>query len=141
MLTSDPTSFNVSPRVTRSHDPAWWEQWALDAVAATDKIVFFAEVNASAVGMIAAHVDDGVVHTGALWIEPDHRHAGLAGALLNAVETWARDVRATTVELSVAEHNDGARRLYERRHYRATGERVPTRFSHHEIVMNKPVGT
>jgi GNAT superfamily N-acetyltransferase len=141
MLANDGQSFNVDAEALRGRDNAWWESWALAAAEALNKVVFFAEAEGEATGMIAAHLEDGVVHTGALWVEGQHRSHGIANALLNAVETWAHDVRATMIELSVARWNEGALRLYDRHYYRDTGRRLETRFGHDEIVLDKPVGT
>ena len=60
-------------------------------------------------------------------------------ALLDAVGTWAHDVRAQRVERGVAEGNDAAR-LYRALGFEAAGERRATRGGTAEVVMAKPVG-
>lgn len=140
MLANDGPSFNVDAVDLSGRDYAWWKSWAAEAAKAHDKVVFFAEADGEPVGMIAAHVEDDTVHTGALWVAEPYRARGIANALLNGVETWAHDVRATMIELSVARWNEGALRLYDRHYYRDTGRRLATRFGHDEIVLTKPVG-
>jgi GNAT superfamily N-acetyltransferase len=102
--------------------------------------VFFALAGEESLGMIAADIEGGVAHTRALWVEPRWRGKGVANALLDGVETWAHDVRAQRMELSVAERHEGAIRLYKRRHYQESGRLIPTRFGHRELVLSKPVG-
>ena len=140
MLEQDARSFNVDAEATRTKGVAWWEEWAREASAASSKGVVFALNGEVGVGMVAAHVEDGVVSTGALWVEPLHRGKRVAGALLSGVETWAHDVGATTIELSVAEWNKGALGLYDKHYYIDTGRRLPTRFGHRELVLAKQVG-
>jgi ribosomal protein S18 acetylase RimI-like enzyme len=140
MLDDAPTSFNVDVNSVRAQSTEWWDVWAHEAAEAAAKVVFFAEVSEAAVGMAAAHTEGDVVHAGALWVGPMWRGNGIANALLDGVETWAHDVRARYIELSVASWNTGARGLYERRYYRDTGRRLATRFEHRELVLGKPVG-
>jgi ribosomal protein S18 acetylase RimI-like enzyme len=140
MLANDGHSFNVDAIATRGRTDAWWQSWAQEASQAHSKIVIFAEVGEEVVGMIAAHTEDGVAHAGALWVGPKFRRRGIASVLLDGVESWAHDVRATAVELSVAQWNKGALRLYELHHYRDTARRQTTRFGHLEIVLDKLVG-
>ena len=71
-----------------------------------------------------------------LAVLPEHRGRGAGGALLEAVESCARDAGCCKVTLEVREDNGRARELYERAGFRdfAQGaEVVSTRFLQKEI--------
>lgn len=75
-----------------------------------------------------------------MWVAPSARGRGVGGALVRAVETWARSVDAGTLRLAVAEGNEAAARLYARHAFVDTGERVlmPDGLRH-ERVLAKPL--
>lgn len=147
MLADSPQSYDVAAAEVAAHGAEWWDAFAGDSAAgpagtagAVDRrTVVLAEVDGQAVGMVAAHVDGATAHVGALWVEPAWRGRGIATALLDAVGTWAHDVRAERLELGVAEGNEAAR-LYCALGFEATGERRATRWGIAEVVMAKPVG-
>lgn len=53
------------------------------------------------------------VNLGELYVRPERREAGLATALVERVETWATAHDAERIKLSVNDHNQAARSLYE----------------------------
>ncbi|MFC7166532.1 GNAT family N-acetyltransferase [Halospeciosus flavus] len=56
-------------------------------------------------------------NVGEVYVAPDHRGAGVATALLDAAESWAREEGCERVTLSVNRENESARALYESRGY------------------------
>ncbi len=62
-----------------------------------------------------------------MWVAPGRRGSGVAGALLDALERWARAGGATSLVLGVVEDNARARRFYEGRGFTPTGGREPLR--------------
>lgn len=75
----------------------------------------------------------------ALWVDPDARGRGVGVALIEGLVTWARDISAPALTLWVADGNDEARRLYERRGFAPTGDRNVIRDGIGEIRMRLPL--
>jgi GNAT superfamily N-acetyltransferase len=75
----------------------------------------------------------GFVHVVAMWTDPAHRGHGVGAAVLDALAAWA-DERGFRLHLDVNTANDGARALYERSGYVATGETRPLREDSDERV-------
>ncbi|MGC1212781.1 MAG: GNAT family N-acetyltransferase [Micromonospora sp.] len=76
------------------------------------------------VGMVSGvpTEQDGVVELISMYVTPAARGRGVGDQLVRAVERWAREVRARTLRLSVAEGNPNAWALYQRNGFRETGE-------------------
>lgn len=68
---------------------------------------------AGSIAFVSAHISE-------LWVDERQRGRGIGGALLRAVEDEALQRRCTRVHLET--RSEAARRLYERRGYRAFGE-------------------
>jgi GNAT superfamily N-acetyltransferase len=103
--------------------------WRAELGAAGERsVTFFAIVDGSVVGLIAAYRPDAAlpsVELVSMWVSPAQRRAGIAARLVDAVERWAHDTGATTVELWVTRGNDAAVRLYEAAGFGLTGGHQP----------------
>ncbi len=89
-----------------------------------------AEIAGTAAGMAWAKVDaadPGLVNLYQMWVAPEARGHGVAGALLDAAIDWARARAARAMGLGVVCGNDAARRLYERAGFRDVGAPEPQR--------------
>jgi GNAT superfamily N-acetyltransferase len=64
-------------------------------------------------------------HLVAMWVQPEWRGSGAAGALVETLCEWAGLDGATSVTLWVVDGNARARRFYKRVGFRPTGERQP----------------
>ena len=86
--------------------------------------VYLASLGETFVGCARASQEDAreTALVTAMWVDPAARRRGVAQALLEACEVWARSHGCRTVELEVAELNPGARLLYERAGFEVTGE-------------------
>jgi ribosomal protein S18 acetylase RimI-like enzyme len=64
-------------------------------------------------------------HLLGMWVDPAHRHRGVARALIDQVARWAGSRGAAELVLWVVDRNSAARRLYQRAGFEPTGERQP----------------
>ena len=84
----------------------------------------YATHDAAPAGIVGAGLpDDDTVELTSMWVAPEFRRLGVGGALVGWVVTRARRSGRRRVGLWYAEGNDGARRLYARFGFVATGER------------------
>lgn len=93
-------------------------------------------------GMTSGLLDDpDTAHLVGMWVTPETRGRGVAGALIDAITGWARERGACRLVLWVAEENTSARALYERHGFRSTGERqpLPSDTSLMETKLRRPV--
>jgi ribosomal protein S18 acetylase RimI-like enzyme len=99
-----------------------WRRWLIAAA------LFVAEdgagVPAGLVGGVADPGNPGVALLLSMWVDPEHRGAGLADQLVAVVTAWAESEGRPTVRLHVAEHNERARRCYQRLGFTPTGRRL-----------------
>ena len=106
--------------VHRSEDE--WRGWPRDGA------YFAAFDDRQAVGIAGSWMRGGesdVTHLISMWVAPDARGAGIARLLTEAVVGWARERKATRLELEVAAGNDAAMRAYLRAGFVVT-KRTPS---------------
>jgi GNAT superfamily N-acetyltransferase len=105
--------------------PSSWEpkraRLALtEAMVSPESSVFVAEDGGALIGFCTAYLDLNSVRFGRrCWIEdlavdPERRSRGVGTALLDAAKDWARERRATHLELDSGEARADAHRFYER---------------------------
>lgn len=85
---------------------------------------FIATAGQGDVGIVrgARHDDiDDTAYLLSMWVAPEMRRQGIAGALIDALIEWARQKKFRRMVLDVAETNLGARTLYERKGFVANG--------------------
>ncbi|WP_374000758.1 N-acetyltransferase family protein [Massilia sp. CFBP 13647] len=129
-LAEAPAAFGstLAEEAARS-DTDWAWRLNLGATSGRD-LPLVAVVAGTAVGLAWTKVDAGDplrVNLFQVWVAPQARGLGVAGALLDAALAWARGRGASTMQLGVVCGNEAARRLYERAGFRATGETEPQR--------------
>lgn len=83
--------------------------------------------------------DAGAVY--GMWVAPEARGQGLGAALLDAVETWAREAGYGLIGLGVTTTNEPAFRLYTAKGYTDIGDRYPLREGSGLMIriMGKPL--
>jgi GNAT superfamily N-acetyltransferase len=102
--------------------------WRQRAEGEAGSATFIAWEDGAGIGMarIFAEADvPGRMHLVGMWVDPRHRHRGVAQALVERAVRWAKERRASEVILWVVDRNLPARRLYERAGFRPAGARQP----------------
>lgn len=134
-LSESPTSFETLHEDAVAWPVERWQGRARGSSLARDVIAFAGE---EAVGMAGVYIeDDGDGEVISVWVDPAHRGRGVARLLVTAAMDWARAAGVTRFRLWVTDGNDGARVLYERLGFVATGRRqpLPTRPWLEEVQM------
>jgi ribosomal protein S18 acetylase RimI-like enzyme len=104
-----------------SWDPPRAERALKEAIESDDSAVLLADDAGELVGLCTAYIDLNSVRFGRrCWVEdlavdPERRSQGVGGALLDGAEEWARERRATHLELDTGLDRTDAQRFYERR--------------------------
>jgi ribosomal protein S18 acetylase RimI-like enzyme len=98
-----------------------WREWARNTAT------FLALKHQVPIGIVAGVPTDAPDERKliAAWIHPDHRGHGVAAALVEAVQRWARAERAMRLSLWVTQTNQPAVNLYRRLGFTPTGHSKP----------------
>jgi len=123
MLLESPSSFGGTHVEAARNDEQVWRQ------RLTDNVVLLARVGrmpaGSAMYSVYGASDPGDCSLFGMWVDPGFRRTGVGRALVDAVMARARAVGKRRVVLHVVADNTGARGLYERAGFVATGRSVP----------------
>jgi RimJ/RimL family protein N-acetyltransferase len=125
------------------NDPQYQQEAAFTAAQwrrrLRDHAQFAALIGNRPVGLIGAQLENAEnVYLYSLWLDPVARGHGLARALVAAAVDWARDRRARTVTLRVADDNAVARGVYESLGFTLTA--AETCCPRSEVAMSLRVG-
>jgi GNAT superfamily N-acetyltransferase len=141
-LADSPTAFATTHTEAAARPDEFWQDRALLGGRASTESMFVAEDGKRFAGLAGCYTDgDGVPQVISVWVEPQQRGSGLADALFDAVEGWARDAGLSRLTLWVNVANPRAIGFYERRDYRPTGrsQPFPNDPAMTEIEMTKPL--
>lgn len=142
-LESDPDAFGETLERARTRPEADYAEW----IESPDNGMFVAaDADGSLVGMAVgapAPVDDRPRPAAlfAMWVAPEARGQGVGGALVEAVEGWARSKGYARIGLGVASTNEPAIRLYARLGFVDLGDTYPLREGSDLVIriMGKPL--
>jgi GNAT superfamily N-acetyltransferase len=137
MLAESPLAYIESLRSARALPDAEWQERArrytaapsLNLVAVDSTVDSSVDSDGRWVGTMSGYVDEsaGRAWLAAVYVAPDHRGRGpgIADALLDGIEDWARRNGRPQLWLEVHEDNLRAHRFYLRRGYEFTGATRP----------------
>lgn len=140
-LASDPDAFGETLAHALTDDDEAWQRRVVRPdgmafVAVADDGGFVGMANG---GPAPAHPEFAAVY--GMWVAPEARGQGVGGALLDAVEGWAREAGYDRIGLGVTTTNDAAIHLYERAGYEELGQEMPLRDDTVLVIqlMGKPL--
>ena len=123
MLQESPSAFGSTHAEAAGYDEQLWRQRLVD------NVVLLARVGHVPAGSVVSSeygtTDPGDCALYGMWVDPDHRRAGVATALVDAVVALARAAGKRRVVLHVVVDNTAAKELYERKGFAATGKCDP----------------
>jgi ribosomal protein S18 acetylase RimI-like enzyme len=125
-LADAPDAFGQTLADAGSRPDSYWAGLTRSVTEPSRQVMFVAEAGDACVGLVFGLLDAtraDVARLGGMWVAPVARHAGVGEALVAAVIAWARDAGFAHLELSVAEGNAAAIRLYEKTGFRDSGAR------------------
>jgi ribosomal protein S18 acetylase RimI-like enzyme len=136
MYADSPNAFGESLVEAKAMPTERWEGRARKLAQGNQTVGFVAMEEDEVVGFIAGFVGqyrDGATHAQArdtvtmarAWVDPQSRRKGIGRALAKAVEAWACDKKAETLEVQVTESNRPAIEFYRQLGFADTGRREP----------------
>ena len=128
-LETDPDAFGETLERARQRPDADYAEWI---GSAANGMFVAVEADGSLVGMAVgapAPLEDrsDTAALFAMWVAPEARGRGVGGALIDAVDDWARGQGYRRIGLGVTTNNAAAIRLYERKGFLDLGETYPLR--------------
>lgn len=129
-LADSPAAFGSTLEREQGYPPSLWDERAAGSATGSEGGTWIAEYDSESdpIGVVAAfrpRPDHDAVQLVSMWVAPSARRSGVGEQLVRALVEWAATTEFVAVELMVADGNDGARRLYERLGFRATGLSEP----------------
>jgi ribosomal protein S18 acetylase RimI-like enzyme len=125
-LETDPEAFGSTYADQASFPDRRWSAMAAEAAHGSDHCLLVAFRGPEPAGMVRAVRDPhraAVFGVYSVWVAPEARRLGVGGALLDAIEDWARTAGGSLLELSVMADGSAAQALYEANGYRFDGRR------------------
>jgi GNAT superfamily N-acetyltransferase len=120
----------------RASDEVLARSFLQERIAKKESVIFLAEIEGSGVGF--AQLYPSFTSTGAtriwilndLFVAPDRRGSGIAGMLLGAAATFAKETSAARLSLATNVTNHAAQALYERHGWKKDPE-----FLHYHLTV------
>jgi len=121
-LEDAPDAFENTLQRESALSEAIWRERTVALAGSADRAMFVAEQRGELVGCSGIFCDPaGAPNVISVWVAPEARRRGLAGALLHACTEFCRAAGKPAVRLHVAEGNEAAGSLYRRHGFVETG--------------------
>ena len=129
-LADSPDAFSTTLESANKRSLESWTEQADSAAAGRDSAIFLAFIEAKPVGIAALYRDAEDQTLGEVvqvWVIPDRRGSRVAGELLDAVVSWARDSGFEGLSAWVNGENRRAARFFGKHGFQMTGRIEPFR--------------
>jgi ribosomal protein S18 acetylase RimI-like enzyme len=129
-LADSPDAFGSTLAEEQERSPQAWAARLAAAAVSEHDYPLIAEQDGLPVGLLWAKADAAdasVINLFQMWVAPESRGRGIAGALLREAIGWARSRSARVVQLGVTRADTPAVRLYARAGFRDFGTLEPLR--------------
>jgi GNAT superfamily N-acetyltransferase len=120
-LQDSPRSYGSTYAGEARRTDAEWQERTSAGASGPDEVAVAAVVEDEWVGMARGYLESPAAHLIAVYVQPAWRGRGIGRAVSEAVVAWAQERGASQILLSVSDWNEGARRVYERLGFAATG--------------------
>jgi GNAT superfamily N-acetyltransferase len=120
-LQDSPRSYGSTYAGEVKRTDAEWQERAAAGAAGLSEVAVVAVVDGAWVGTARGYLEPPAAHLIAVYVQPAWRGRGIAQQVSQAVVEWARERGAGEILLSVSDWNEGARRVYQRLGFSATG--------------------
>lgn len=129
-LSDSPDAFGSTLEREQARPDTDWQDRLTRGDASRLDLPLVAERNGEPVGMAWVKIDEADLTAASvyqMWVDPEHRGAGLGLQLITQSIEWARAARVHVLELGVTCGDTAATRLYTRVGFEPVGEPTPLR--------------
>lgn len=126
-LREAPHAFSTSYESALKRSPGSWDEQADSTAQGADRATFVAFAGELPIGVAALYRCPDGSEMGKLlqvWVDPEYRHTGIAGHLMDAVFQWASDQSFRSVLATITEGNARALAFYRKYGFEVAGEVV-----------------
>lgn len=137
-LHESPHAFGSTFEVEHVKPDEYWQARLAAGTSSSYQQPLVAVKGADFVGLVWGWIDPErpeTAHVMQMWVAPEVRGRGCGAALVDAVVQWAKESRATSVQLRVTCGESPATRLYLRAGFQATGAPEPLRPTSSEFAQ------
>jgi ribosomal protein S18 acetylase RimI-like enzyme len=113
-LAEPPDVFATTLAEARARSDSNWQR-QVASEASRPQAALMAEIDAQQVGLAWCQIDDSNAtraHLFQMWVQPSFRRLGIARELLKSAISWATNLKAREIVVSVPCHQSAAVRLY-----------------------------
>ena len=129
-LADSPDAFSTTLESATDRSLESWSEQADGAATGKDRAIFLAFCDDQPVGIAALYgdaEDEALGEVVQLWVTSTHRGGRVAGELLDALVSWARDARFESLSAWVNGENRRAARFFGKHGFEMTGKTEPFR--------------
>lgn len=129
-LADSPSAFGSTLAEEQERSDADWYSRLVNGANSRWNLPLIAEIDGEPIGLAWGRIDEAnldVANLYQMWVAPSNRGIGIGKMLLEAVITWAKQLRVSFLDLGVTYRDSSAVRLYKRLGFKPVGQPRPLR--------------